>query len=116
MWMVLQNEKADDWVLATGEQHSVKEFCELSFAKMGYEIEWQGKHLDEVGIDKKTGKVLIKVDAEYFRPTEVETLLGDSTKAHTELGWKPKYTFEQLVDEMVAEALYALETGEDKWA
>jgi len=101
MWLMLQQLKPDDYVIATGKQHSVKEFCELAFKELGIDLEWQGQGIDEKAIDKKTNKVIIEVDSRYFRPAEVESLLGDSTKARKELGWKPKITFEELVKEMV---------------
>ncbi len=102
MWLMLQQDKPQDYVIATGESHSVREFCTLSFKEVGIEIEWQGEGIEEKGIDKKTGKVLIEVDAKFFRPAEVEQLLGDPTKAKTELGWNPRKTsFEELVHIMV---------------
>ena len=91
MWRILQQDKPQDYVLAMNETHTVREFVELAFAELGYEIEWQGTGVDEKGIDKNTGKVLVEVDPRYFRPAEVELLWGDSTKARTELGWEPKY-------------------------
>lgn len=102
MWRILQQDKPDDYVIATGEQHSVREFATLAFHYVGIEIEWQGKGIEEKGIDKATGRVLVEVDPKYFRPAEVETLLGDPTKARTGLGWNPRATsFEQLVKRMV---------------
>ena len=102
MWLMLQQEKPDDFVIATGEQHSVREFCEIAFKEVGIEIEFKGEGLNEKGINRKTGEVLIEVDPTYFRPAEVETLLGDPTKAKTQLGWNPRKTsFEQLVKLMV---------------
>ena len=100
-WLILQQDTPDDFVIATGEQHSVREFVERAGAHLGYDIEWHGQGLDEQGVDRKTGKVLVKVDPRYFRPTEVETLLGDATKARTRLGWQPEVSFEELVREMV---------------
>lgn len=100
MWMMLQQEKADDFVLATGETHTVREFIELTFKELGMEIEWKGSGVDEKGIDKATGKTLIEIDPKYFRPTEVDLLLGDATKAERELGWKPKTKFYELVSMM----------------
>lgn len=98
MWLILQHEKPDDFVIATGEQHSVREFCTLSFKCAGIELEWKGKGLDEKGIDKKTGKVLVEVSPEFFRPTDVVTLLGNPAKAKKMLGWNPtKTSFEELV-------------------
>eukprot|EP00906_Rhabdomonas_costata_P005793 RCo008608 len=102
MWLILQQEKPDDFVLATGEQHSVREFCELCFGFVGTTIKWIGSGIDEIGVDAKDpSRVLIRVDERYFRPTEVETLLGDPTKAKTKLGWKHRYSFKQLVEEMM---------------
>lgn len=102
MWLILQHETPEDFVIATGQMHSVREFCTLAFKEAGIEIEWQGKGVDEKGIDRKTGKVLVEVDPKYFRPTEVEQLLGDPTKAKTLLGWNPtKTSFEELVRIMV---------------
>lgn len=100
MWMMLQQEKADDFVLATGETHTVREFIELTFKELGMEIEWKGNGVDEKGIDKATGKTLIEIDPKYFRPTEVDLLLGDASKAERELGWKPKTKFYELVSMM----------------
>jgi GDPmannose 4,6-dehydratase len=101
MWRIVQHDVADDWVLATGETHSVREFVELAFAEVGYTIEWQGKGVDEVGRDAKTGEVLVRIDPRYFRPTEVELLIGDPTKAREQLGWKHTTSFPDLVSEMV---------------
>jgi GDPmannose 4,6-dehydratase len=101
MWQMLQADKPQDYVLSTNEFHSVREFIEKAFALKGFEIVWKGEGVNEVGYDKKTGRELIFVDEMYFRPAEVEELLGDSTKARTELGWKPKYSFDELVREMV---------------
>ncbi len=100
MWMMLQRDKADDFVLATGETHTVREFVELTFKELGMEIEWKGSGVDEKGIDKATGKVLIEIDPRYFRPTEVDLLLGDASKAEREIGWKPKTKFYELVSMM----------------
>ena len=91
----------DDFVLSTNEFHSVREFIEKSFAIKGFDIKWRGTGLDEVGYDSITNKELIKISKKYFRPAEVESLLGDSTKARTLLGWNPSYTFDALIDEMV---------------
>jgi len=101
MWMILQNDKADDYVLSTNEYHSVREFIELSFGMRGFDIKWKREGLDEVGYDGKTGRELIFVNEKYFRPAEVDMLLGDSTKARTELGWNPECSFIDLVREMV---------------
>ncbi len=101
MWRILQQDKPDDYCLATGESHSVREFVELAFSHVDIDIEWRGSGLDEVGIDRKTGSCLIKIDPAYFRPTEVDELLGDPTKAWEKLGWKHTTSFSQLVSEMV---------------
>ena len=102
MWLMLQQPEPDDFVIATGEYHTVREFCTLAFHYAGIELEWQGEGLDEKGIDKATGKVLVEVDPKYFRPTDVEQLLGDPSKAKTVLGWNPRSTtFDQLVRIMV---------------
>jgi GDPmannose 4,6-dehydratase len=100
MWLMLQQDEPDDYVIATGEQHSVKEFVEAAAPYFGIRIEWMGEGLNEVGFDWNTKKPVIKVDSKYFRPAEVETLLGDSTKAKEKLGWVPKISFEQLVEDM----------------
>ena len=101
MWMMMQQKTPEDYVLATGETHTVKEFVDLSFKSVGIELEWEGKEEKEKGKDKKTGKVLISVDPTYYRPTEVDLLIGDATKAKKNLGWEPKVKFEQLVEIMV---------------
>ena len=101
MWRMLQVDKPDDYVLSTNEFHSVREFIEKAFALKGFNIKWKGEGLDEIGYDENTGRELIFIDERYFRPAEVEELLGDSTKARTELGWKPNYSFDDLVKEMV---------------
>jgi len=101
MWLILQQSKADDYVLATGESHSVREFIELAFAEVGRKVAWKGKGDDELGFDDATGQVLVRVDRRYFRPTEVDTLLGDASKARRELGWKPETPFSDLVAQMV---------------
>ena len=101
MWLILQNHKSDDFVLATGEQHSVREFVELAFRYTGRDIAWSGKGLDEKGKDKNTGEVLVEIDKRYFRPIDVESLVGDASKASSELGWRPENQFESLVEEMV---------------
>ena len=102
MWLILQQDQPEDFVIATGEQYSVRQFCELAFKEAGIDIEFKGEGVDEKGYDKATGKVLIEVDPKYFRPCEVDTLLGDPTKAKTKLGWNPRKTsFEQLVKIMM---------------
>jgi GDPmannose 4,6-dehydratase len=101
MWRILQQDQPDDYILATGETHSVREFIELAFAQVGRTIAWQGHGVDEIGRDIATGQILVKIDPRYFRPTEVDLLLGDPTKAQTRLGWHHKVTFPALVTEMV---------------
>ena len=100
MWLMLQQDEADDYVIATGEQYSVREFVEEAAPYFGMKIAWEGEGLDEVGIDKLTKRTVIKVSPKYFRPAEVETLLGDATKAKEKLGWEPKISFKQLVEDM----------------
>jgi GDPmannose 4,6-dehydratase len=104
-WLMLQQETPEDFVIATGEQHSVREFVEVAAQELGIKIEWRGKNEHEKGYDAKTGKCIVEVDPLYFRPTEVETLLGDATKAKEKLGWKSETTFIELVKEMVQEDL-----------
>ncbi|MBM6593710.1 GDP-mannose 4,6-dehydratase [Microvirga pudoricolor] len=101
MWRILQQDEPDDYVLATGETHTVREFIERAFAHVGRTIAWKGKDAEEVGVDETTGAVLVEVDPRYFRPTEVELLLGNPAKAKAKLGWEHKTTFAQLVQEMV---------------
>ena len=105
MWLMLQQDKPDDYVIATGKMYSVRQFVEACAPYFDMDIMWIGEGLDEVGIDKKTGNVIIKVDPKYFRPAEVEQLLGDATKAKKELGWEPKTSFEQLVKEMCTDGI-----------
>jgi GDPmannose 4,6-dehydratase len=110
MWLMLQQPAPDDYVLATGECHTVREFVEKAFACIGRCIEWRGKGLDEIGVDRRTGSLLVKIDPRYFRRTEVDLLLGDATKARTVLGWQHKVGFDALVREMVDAELQALPT------
>ena len=100
MWMMLQQDKPDDYVIATGEQHSVREFVDEAAPLFGLNIEWMGEGLDEIGIDKTTKRTIVAVNEKYFRPAEVESLLGDATKAKEKLGWEPKTSFKQLVEDM----------------
>ena len=102
-WLILQQDTPDDYVIATGEQHSVREFVEAAFREIWITVRWEGKGINEKGYDDNTGKVLVEVDPKYFRPTEVETLLGDPSKAAERLGWKAKVGFNELVAEMVRE-------------
>ena len=105
-WLMLQQDEPDDFVISTGEQHSVREFVELVGEQLGYAIEWRGEGVAEEGVDGKSGKVLVRIDPRYFRPTEVETLLGDCSKAKAKLGWMPETSFAELVREMVEADLY----------
>lgn len=101
MWMMLQQPQPDDYVVATGEMHSVREFIEKSFALTGVDIAWEGKDENETGIDKNTGKTVVKIDPKFYRPAEVEQLLGNPAKAKEKLNWEPEVKFEQLVEMMV---------------
>jgi GDPmannose 4,6-dehydratase len=111
MWMILQQAQPDDYVLATGEGHTVREFIERAFAVISRRIKWRGKGKDEVGIDEASGKELIRVDPRYFRPTEVDDLIGDASKARARLGWKHRVGFDALVKEMVEEDRKAIRSG-----
>ncbi|MEK7104001.1 MAG: GDP-mannose 4,6-dehydratase [Patescibacteria group bacterium] len=102
MWLMLQQETPEDFIISSGKSRSVREFCEIAFEKVGIYLEWQGEGISEKGIDKKTGKVVVEVDPQFFRPAEVEALEGNPSKAKEKLGWVPKITFEQLVQEMVS--------------
>jgi GDPmannose 4,6-dehydratase len=108
MWLILQQREPDDYVLATGESHSVREFVEKAFAQIGKTIVWRGSGVEEKGVERATGEVLVEVDPRYFRPTEVETLLGDPSKAHSRLGWHHKTSFDQLVKDMVDADMVAI--------
>lgn len=101
MWLMLQQEKPDDYVIATGETHTVRDFCQLSFQESGIALRWEGKGIEEKGIDEETGRVLVEIDPAYFRPTEVELLLGDPSKARDKLGWKQRVSFSELVKMMI---------------
>jgi GDPmannose 4,6-dehydratase len=101
MWLMLQQPEPDDFVLATGESHSVREFVERAFTHIGRSLVWKGRGVDETGIDAKTGEVLVKIDPRYFRPTEVEALLGDPGKARQRLGWRAEVGFDEIVREMI---------------
>ena len=109
MWLMLQQEKPDDYVLGTGETHSVRKFVEFAFRYAGIELEWQGQDEQEKGIDKNTGAVRVEIDPKYYRPTEVNLLIGDSTKARTELNWSPKTKFNELVEMMISADIQSLE-------
>jgi len=104
-WLMLQQSQPEDFVIATGEQHSVREFAERAGAAVGMRLEWQGRGPEERGVDARTGRTVIRIDPRYFRPTEVDTLLGDASKARSKLGWKPEIDFQTLVGEMVAQDL-----------
>jgi len=101
MWLILQQDTPDDYVIATGETHTIREFAEKAFAHLGMNIAWEGDREKEVGVDTVSGKTVIRIDPKYYRPTEVELLIGDASKARTKLGWKPEITFEQLIELMV---------------
>ncbi|WP_306250431.1 GDP-mannose 4,6-dehydratase [Parvularcula sp. IMCC14364] len=113
MWLMMQQAQPDDYVLATGEMHSVRKFVELAFAKVGKQIEWKGNGVDEKGFDAATGKKLIVIDPRYFRPAEVEQLLGNPAKAKEKLGWSHKVSFEQLVHDMVESDLEVV--AQESW-
>src|SRR5215469_15901007 len=104
-WLMLQQPEPEDFVIATGEQHSVREFVALAAQKLGRQIEWRGTGVEEQGIDPKSGQVIVKIDPRYFRPTEVDSLLGDASKARSRLGWKPEIGFDALVTEMITQDL-----------
>jgi GDPmannose 4,6-dehydratase len=104
-WLMLQQPEPDDYVIATGRQHSVREFVEIAAREIGLDIKWHGQDIDEYGMNTLSNKVVVRIDPRYFRPTEVETLLGDATKAREKLGWVPRISFEALVKEMVAHDL-----------
>lgn len=108
-WLMLQQETPEDYVIATGEQDSVREFVDLAAREIGIQVRWVGTGVDEKGIDAATGICIVAIDPRYFRPTEVETLLGDATKARERLGWAPRITFSELVREMVNEDLKGAE-------
>lgn len=115
MWLMLQEDKPDDYIVATGESHSVREFVEECCKVMDFDLEWKGKGLEEVGIDKKTGKIIVKIDSNYFRPAEVDILLGDYTKLNNATGWKPKIKFKELVRVMAKHDYNMVKKGEDIW-
>ena len=111
MWRMLQQPKGDDYVLATGEGHSVRELVERAFAVVGRQLRWQGQGADETGVDAKSGKTLVRIDPRYFRPTEVDNLVGDAAKARAILGWRHRVSFDELVTEMVTSDLAAARAG-----
>jgi GDPmannose 4,6-dehydratase len=108
MWLIVQQNEPDDYVLATGDAHSVREFADKAFACVGHTIDWNGGGVEETGIDRKSGNVLVAVDLRYFRPTEVDVLIGDPSKAHKKLGWRHRVTFDELVRDMVDADLAAM--------
>ena len=112
MWLMLQHDEPEDFVIATGVAHSVREFVEKAFHEIGLELDWQGSGVEEKGVDLKTGRILVEIDSRYFRPTEVEFLLGDASKARAKLGWQPEISFDELVQTMVREDL--LEARKDE--
>ncbi len=112
MWLMLQHDEPEDFVIATGVAHSVREFVEKAFHEIGLELDWQGSGVEEKGVDLKTGRILVEIDSRYFRPTEVEFLLGDASKARAKLGWQPEISFDELVETMVREDL--LEARKDE--
>jgi len=114
MWLMMQQDKPDDYVIATGETHTVREFVELAFAETGRKIAWRGAGTQEQGVDANSGRVLVSIDARYFRPTEVEYLHGDPGKAHAKLGWRHKTSFRQLVSEMVAADLTTMKDEHER--
>jgi GDPmannose 4,6-dehydratase len=107
MWRILQQDKPDDYVLATGVTRSVREFVELAFAHVGRTIEWRGRGVGETGVESRSGRLLVKIDPRYFRPTEVDLLIGDAAKAQARLGWKPVTPFADLIKEMIEADLVA---------
>jgi GDPmannose 4,6-dehydratase len=112
MWRILQTDEPDDWVVGTGEDHSVREFCDVAFAHLGIELGWSGRGVDEVGRDRATGAIRVTVDPKYFRPAEVDQLVSDASKARRELGWEPQVGFTELVRMMVDADLEAVQARE----
>ncbi len=111
-WLMLQQDKPEDYVIATGQQHSVREFLEIAAKRAGIAVRWQGTGVDEKGYDAASGKCIVEVDPRYFRPAEVETLLGDASKARRNLGWSPATSFDDLVTEMMEEDLKSAQRDE----
>jgi GDPmannose 4,6-dehydratase len=115
MWMILQQDQPDDFILATGESYTVREFVERAFERAGHRIRWTGEGTAEKGIDKVSGRVFVEVDKRYFRPTEVDILLGDPSKARAKLGWRHRTSFDQLVNEMVDKDLELMARDGNRW-
>lgn len=115
MWLMLQQDKPDDYIIATGETHSVREFVEECAKHLGFNIQWKGKGLKEIGVDKNTGKTIIRIDPKFFRPAEVEFLLGDPSKAKKVLGWKPKVKFKELAKIMVASDMRMIKEHDERY-
>ena len=115
MWLMLQQEKPDDYVIATGETHSVREFVEVSCKKLGFDLTWKGKGAEEKGIDKKTGKTIVAIDKKFFRPAEVDLLLGDPTKEIKKLGWKPKVKFKQIAELMIENDMEMIKKHDERF-
>ena len=111
MWLILQQPRAEDFVIATGQTHSVREFVERAAGVAGFDLAWEGKGIEEVGVDRKSGRTIVEIDPKYFRPAEVDLLLGDASKARRLLDWKPKVTFDELVEQMVRADLAAAAPG-----
>ena len=105
MWMIMQSEVPGDWVLATGKTRSIREFAEATFAELDIDLQWEGEGEDEVAVDKSSGRIIIRIDPLYFRPTEVDLLVGDYTKAKNDFGWEPEISFEKMVSDMVSRDL-----------
>jgi GDPmannose 4,6-dehydratase len=114
MWLMLQQETPDDYVLATGETHTVREFAELAFAAVGMPLEWRGQAENEVGVDSKTGAVRVRIDPMYYRPTEVDLLIGDPSKARAKLGWRHRVSFKELVADMISADRIAVRKEQDR--
>ncbi len=115
MWLMMQQDKPDDYVISTGETHSVRECVEESCKVLGFDLEWEGKGLNEKGIDKKTGKVIVAIDKRFFRPAEVDVLLGDPSKAKKQMGWEPKVKFKELVKIMVESDMKMIKEHDDRY-
>lgn len=115
MWLMMQQKKPDDYVIATGETHSVREFVEVACRELGFNLEWKGKGPDEIGIDKSTGKTIVVVDKRYFRPAEVDLLVGDASKAGSVLGWKPKVKFKELVKVMIESDMKMIKEKDERF-